>query len=164
MTYTFAKSKFPVTEKLTNGALVTPTPGGLWSVKRPVPFPCWRKNKVMQRCYVSWNKFCTTKPMTKTYYEASPVRMGGNLEIYKFTFASPGVSIGNEWFREISSTILNEWMSQSIVFFLGSCTNSNYIPPFMDFRSAIKFSSISREKLKYDIEYEINFICTAEPL
>ena len=26
LTYTFAKSKFPVTEKLTNGALVTPTP------------------------------------------------------------------------------------------------------------------------------------------
>ena len=27
LTYTFAKSKFPVTEKLANGALVTPTPG-----------------------------------------------------------------------------------------------------------------------------------------
>ena len=27
LTYNFAKSKFPVTEKLTNGALVTPTPG-----------------------------------------------------------------------------------------------------------------------------------------
>ena len=26
LTYTFAKTKFPVTEKLTNGALVTPTP------------------------------------------------------------------------------------------------------------------------------------------
>ena len=27
LTYTFAQSKFPVTEKLANGALVTPTPG-----------------------------------------------------------------------------------------------------------------------------------------
>ena len=27
LTYTFTKSKFPVTEKSTNGALVTPTPG-----------------------------------------------------------------------------------------------------------------------------------------
>ena len=27
LNYTFAKSKFPVTEKLANGALVTPTPG-----------------------------------------------------------------------------------------------------------------------------------------
>ena len=27
LTYIFAKSKFPVMEKLTNGALVTPTPG-----------------------------------------------------------------------------------------------------------------------------------------
>ena len=27
LTYTFAKSKFPVTEKLANGALVTPIPG-----------------------------------------------------------------------------------------------------------------------------------------
>ena len=29
LTHTFAKSKFPVTEKLANGALVTPTPGSL---------------------------------------------------------------------------------------------------------------------------------------
>ena len=29
LTYTFAKSKFPITEKLTNRALVTPTPGSL---------------------------------------------------------------------------------------------------------------------------------------
>ena len=88
--------------------------------------------------------------MTKTHNKASPVRMGGNLEIYKFTFASPGVSIGNERFREISSTILNEWMNEwmneSIVFFLGSCTNSNYIPHFMDFRSAIKYSVAFHEK------------------
>ena len=28
LTHTFAKSKFPVTEKITSGALVTPTPGG----------------------------------------------------------------------------------------------------------------------------------------
>ena len=34
LTYTFAKSQFPVTEKLTNGALVTPTPGQqqLWLI------------------------------------------------------------------------------------------------------------------------------------
>ena len=34
LTYTFAKSKFPVTEKLANGALVTPIPGHIraWCV------------------------------------------------------------------------------------------------------------------------------------
>ena len=105
LTGTFARSKILLPEKLTNGALVTPTPDAIWPHSHwvnSVP-PYVRKLHFMYEATRTsgkcrWNIYRTSSKCRWSIYRTSRKRRGTLQIVHKVERSSPTVSIGQSQF------------------------------------------------------------------